>query len=365
MPGVSGTQTATALGIPGRGPLPGSPAAPSTTAAGGAVVSNLRPELDTSVILSGVPIRSDTWQTLGGLANWISGHGQMIVPWCFPGHTVTSGSTDTFRFYVKPKAQALQRVWLLNLRGATSASRASVVAPSGGTLVDRAIATSRDRSVPIAFTQLVTSSTASGEITIDVRATGGDVVVDSLACYEQTRAELHLDTTDNGVALATIRARQPIIDLANRSLAGICDAYDALDARRSSLLQWSVPSADAAFTASGAYQAVFEGAPMVVGPIIDSTSTTVGYSVWAYVRATGGSIFVQATSTAGSVNNNTASTTFVWLSVGTLSVAVEQLSDADGLPAVGWDTCTIEIKCGTGTKAEIAGVSVLRETLPL
>jgi hypothetical protein len=87
--------------------------------------------------------------------------------------------------------------------------------------------------------------------------------------------------------------------------------------------------------------------------------------VRAYVKATGGSIFVQATSAAGAISASTSSTSFTWLSVGTLTVASESLSDADGIPGGGLDTCKIEIKCGTGTKAEIAGVSVLRETLPL
>jgi hypothetical protein len=331
----------------------------------GAPVSNLRPELDTDVIVVGAPIRSDTWQALAGLANWINGHGHMVVPWCYPGHTITSGSVDTFRFYVKPSARCLQRVWLVLCRSASSAGTAEIVAPTGGTRTVYAATTVRDRVVPLVFYETVTSSTTSGEINVDIKATGANLTVDAIACYAQSRAELHLDTTDYGVAIESCRARQPVIDLPNQSLPGVCDAYDALDARRSSLLQWSVPEAAAPFTASTSYQAVFESAPMVVAPVIDSTAASCSYSVRAYVKATGGSIFVQATTTAGSVNNSTSGTSFAWLSVGTITVASEDLTDDDGLPTGGWDTCTIEIKCGTGTKAEIAGVSVLRETLPL
>jgi hypothetical protein len=331
----------------------------------GAPVTNLRPDLDTSVIVSGAPIRSDTWQALGSLANWIDGHGTMCVPWCYPGHTITSGATDVFRFYIKPKAQTRQRIWVVLCRAASSAGSLEIAAPTGATRTAAPLATTRDRVTPIVFRETVTTSTTANEINLDIKAIGANVTVDAIACYEQSRAELGLNTTDDGIAIESCRARQPIIDAANRSLAGVLDAYDALDARRSSLLQWAVPSGAAPFTTSGTYQAVFEDAPMVVAPVIDSTLASCTYNVRCYLKATGGSIFAQATTTAGSVSASTSSTSFIWLFVGAITTASEDLTDDDGLPSGGWDTCKIEIKCGTGTKAEIAGVSVLRETLPL
>jgi len=61
-------------------------------------VPHLRPvpEIDTA-IRAGEPVRGDTWMGLGGLANWMNGHGSMIVPWHFSGHTISNGATDTYR----------------------------------------------------------------------------------------------------------------------------------------------------------------------------------------------------------------------------------------------------------------------------
>jgi len=145
---------------------------------------------------------------------------------------------------------------------------------------------------------------------------------------------------------------------------GVCDAYDNLDARRTSLLQWSVPTGDSAHTTSASYLALFETPLRVLAPIRNVSLSPMDYVAYAYIKATGGSVFAQATTAAGAVSNSTSSTSYTWLNVGTLSVACEDLSASDGVPAGSVDTIKIEVKVGTGTRVDIAGVSVIRETKP-
>jgi hypothetical protein len=184
--------------------------------------------------------------------------------------------------------------------------------------------------------------------------------------YEQTRATLALDTTDYGVDLTTINARQPIADFANRSLAGVIDAYDNLDARRAGLFHWTTPVAVPITFTAGSYVALFDLAPCVLLPVpgTGSTTSTVTCAAYAKVNAGTGQVRFTAGGAGGNVVLSITSTSFAWVT-GSLAIDCEDLTVADGRRSGRWESLTIEGNDNTATTLSIAAISVVRTTAPV
>lgn len=333
-----------------------------------APVGLLRPSLDVTAIKSGMPVRADTWAALGGLANWSHGLGSMIVPWHFVGIMIVAGNTRTFRYNTQGKPTTVQRVWRIRVRKDKDGAGLDVAAPSGGsqTRFQPLGQTPNDYGDIFYLENLSTAPSGVEEISIDLEAVTNDVTIDAIACYEQARASIDHTAQDDGVDVTTLRPRQPILDRDYKSLAGVCDLYDTLDARRTSLIQWAVPTQSAASTASTSAQDLFETPiPCIPARVVSASNPTL--AIYAYVKATGGQITVAATSTegGGSISASTSGASFAWLSVGNLSVAQEDLAEVDGLPGGAWEDVNVTFKCDTATLAEIAGVSVIRTSTPI
>lgn len=333
-----------------------------------APVGLLRPSFDIGAIKSGVPIRADTWAALGGLANWCHGLGSMIVPWYFVGITIASGATRTFRFNTQGKPVTVQRVWRVRVRKDKDGAGIDIAAPTGGTQTRFTPLgqTTNDYGDIFYLENLSAAPSGVQEISIDLEAVANDITIDAIACYEQARASINHTAQDDGVDITTLRPRQPILDRDYKSISGVCDLYDTLDARRTSLFQWAVPTQSAASTASTSAQNLFETpVPCIPARVVAASNPTL--AVYAYVKATGGQITVAATSTeaGGSITNSTSGSSFAWLSVGNLSVMQEGFNEPDGLPGGTWETVNVTFKCDTATLAEIAGVSVIRTSTPI
>jgi hypothetical protein len=336
-----------------------------------AIVPHGRPTLDTAAIRAGEPVSATDWWRMGALANWSSGHGGMLIPWCAIGRPIGSGSTETFHFYVGPKNRAVERVWAVNLRASALVGVSAVVtagSASAATVYPPSTRSGRIGTFVFREPLSAKTNTAAGT-TLVVQAVGGTVRVESVAMYEQTRAALALDTTDYGVDLTSLSARQPITDFANRSIRGVADGYKNLDARRAGFFHYSTPTGVAipVTATSGAPASLFALACPVAGAIPTTTDTTTTLTIAAYAKVNADTATIRAASSQAGANGDitVTSTTFAWVT-STVSVETEDLTIADGRQGNAWEDLTWTAWRGAGaTQLDIAALSVVRLTAPI
>lgn len=332
-----------------------------------APVPHLRPTFEADGILSGEPVSAFDWQSMTGLANFCNGHGGMLVPWAAIGYEVAASGSAVFHFYVAPKARAVERVWCVNLRSGTAGATASVTCGSASAVTITPPVSRTRRSISYAIREPLSAKTSTAaDAALTVAATGGAITVESVAVREQTRATLATDTTDYGIELGSIASRRPILDLANRSLSGVCDAYDSLDARRAGLFHWSTAVADPVEVTSGSLSNLFALSPPVLLPVPGTGDTTSTITIAAYAKVDSGSGLVKFTADgAGSTKDVTISeTSFKW-HTNTLAIDCEDLAKDDGRRSTRWEGLTVQADNDTATTLSIAAISVVRTTTPL
>lgn len=332
-----------------------------------ALVPAIRVDPDTGGIKIGQPVTAEQWGAMGSLANYLNGHGGMLIPWCAIGHEVSSGGSGTFHFYVAPKDRAVQRVWCLHVTTNTAGATATITCGSASAVTVRPETSAVGRTVPVIVRESLAAKTSTaGDVSVTVSASGGAVLVESLACYEQTRRVLAEDTTDYGVELESLRPRLPIYDGTNESVAGVIDAYKNLDARRAGLFAWSTPTGSAIQITGGSYVDLFPLSPPCLGAITatGTTSTTVRCAAYAKVDSGTGQVRFTADQEGGNVVLSITSTTFAWV-VDDLDINAEDLTVADGRRNNVWEGLTIEANDNTATTLEIAALAVVRVTNPL
>jgi hypothetical protein len=334
-----------------------------------ALVPHFRPTLNTSGVRVRNPVTGDDWTTLGGLANWCNGHGGMLIPWSAIGRSVGSGSTETFHFYVGPKARAVERVWVMNLRAGAATGVSAAVTVGGASA--RTVHPSSSRSGRVGsfvFRESLSAKTSiAGGTTMSVQAIGGSVRVESVCMYEQTRAILDRNSTDYGCDLETLRARQPIIDIANNSARGVADAYKNVDARRAGIYHWSTPTGAALGITSVGFTTLLPLNPPVIGAVPTTGDTTTSLLIAVYAKVNAGSADFRATTvaTSGTVTIAVTSTSYAWVTGTLTGVNTHDLTLADGLRGAAFDGITFDARRGTATQLDIAAWSVLRTTSPL
>lgn len=330
-------------------------------------VPHMRPRLEVSGIVSGEPVTAADWQGLAGLANFGNGHGAMLIPWSAIGYQIASAATQTFHFYVAPKARAVERIWCVNLRSGTDGATADVTCGSASAVNVTPPRTRNARAGAFIFSEPLSAKTSTAaDTTLTIKANGGAVRVESVAMYEQTRSQLALDTTDYGADLGTLGTRSPIYDGANVSLAGVIDGYDNLDARRAGLFHWSTPVAVPITITAGSYTALFDLSPPVLLPVPGTTSTTstVTCAAYAKVDAGTGQVRFTADGAGGNVVLSITGTSFAWVT-GSLAIDCEDLDVDDGRRSSRWESLTIEGNDNTATTLSIAAISVVRTTAPV
>lgn len=332
-----------------------------------AIVPHRRPEFDTDTIKSGLPVSGIDWGTLAGLSNWCMGHGGMLIPWSAIGRTISSGSTETFYFTVAPKASIVERVWRLTLLSGTDGATATVTA-GGASAVDFTPPTTRDgRRQSYTVRESLSSKTGTSELTsVQVQATGGDITVESVACYEQTRRVLDADTNDYGVDLTTLRPRQPIADLDHKAIAGVCDAYKNLNARRSTLFQWSTPAAHAISPGSTSLTDLFPLHIPMAGaiPTTGDTTSSVAVVILGKVDTGTGKVRFSSDQAGDSADLSVTSTTTASVS-DTLTIETEDLTVADGRQSNAWEAVRIQASDPAGGTLEIESIAILVTSTPV
>jgi hypothetical protein len=248
---------------------------------------------------------------------------------------------------------------------ATVVTTATVKSPaSTGTAVAYRVPSGRGARIPFIYTQdLAAKSDTEAEINIEIAATAGSIEVESIACYEQTRAVLNKDSTDLGVDVETVRPGQPIRGVNNESIEGIHDlaVNGGGDARRVAIFHWAVPEEGAVTRTTASYLALFDLAVPVLGPLLTNAATTaqVYWSCYAKVAAGAGGL-VRLTTDGSSVSDavSVTSTSWAWTAARAISIDCDDLSKADGRQGTRFDGLQVEYQ-GDGTNAlSLAGVSV-------
>lgn len=315
----------------------------------------------TSLIAVGQPVSSQTWTSLAYLSNFLRGKGAQLVPACFPERQITAGSTETFRFRVKTRSSAIQRVWMVALRTtAATATSAEIEAPGlTGTTVTVPVGASLDGfRAPTVYVEDVASKAASEvEITLSVKAISNTVIVDSIGCYEQDRPVLNGDATDLGVEVQTEAVRQPIFDATNVSLGGVYDGLAGCDARRVGLFHWAVGASTLVTRSSATPANIFIlDAPILTRKLARSAVTgTVKWAVYGYLSGAGTGT-VTVTSTSGANNTITLTNTVAaWSATQSFDVDCDDMSSDDGRQTAGtprWDMLNFQF-AGDGTRSII------------
>lgn len=339
-----------------------------------ASVLHRRPQFSTAGIKSGNPVYGDPeWAVLADLANFANGHGGMLIPWTAVGHTIASGASATFHFYVAPKARAVERIWLVNARATTTTAYLAVTSPTVTPTTVRPPTSRNTRTQAFVFRQSLSAKTSTaGDASVTFLATSSDIVIESIAMYEQTRAQLAQDTTDYGVERASLHSRRPIVDVANESVAGVMDAYENLDARRAGLFHWSSREDEANGNTTGlvvtaaTYTDLFPLHPPVLAAVPNRGDSAVSVVVAVYAKVNAGTANVKFLADLAGTNTvlDISSTTLAWVT-GTIIVSTEDLLTADGLPGAAWEALQIRAQKGDATTLTIAAISIVRTSTPL
>lgn len=335
-----------------------------------ATVSHRRPEAQASAVEVGAPVSGPrTWVPIGAMANWASGHGGMLIPWCAMSYQAEASLTYTLNFLVSPKPAAVERVWHVFARAVSGAERCTFTIGSlAAQTVDLAQGRTQDALI---FREPLAASVSAVEavsVVVAPAAAGGNVVIEGLSCYEQTRPELRLDTTDYGVDLSSLTSRQPIADISFESMRGVATAVQNMTARRSGYFHAAIPEEDPLTETDGGSSAVYPFDIPLIGAVDRTGETNTSVTVGAYMRVSAGTgegrLTVSSTNAADTVICATTSTGYEWVTE-TLTIETEDLADSDGLPAAGMERLTFTLDVDAGETVELAGISVIREGSPI
>lgn len=194
--------------------------------------------------------------------------------------------------------------------------------------------------------------------TIEVTAAGGNITIESVGAYDQTRLELAANAHDYGIDTTTLRARQPIRDFAYESISGVCDAEKNMNARRIGHLAWSVPTSAAISPGSTSQTALFEIDPPAQAAIENGTSQSLVVMVYAKVTGGTGSVQVAPVQASGTATISITSTSFAW-ATGDVTIESEDLSAANGQRS-GLERFTITAADPAAQTLSIAAIHISR-----
>lgn len=312
-----------------------------------------------------LPVRAaGTFRELADGAMWAIGKGASLVPGFNPATAITSGSTKTLRFRCRPRAFSIRRKWSLVLIPDPVYADVSAEVNAGSAATTTYILSGRP--VPVMYNEDLTArSSVEQEISISVKASGGNLSWEWVECREEDRSALADNSTDYGVRIETISPRAPIFNLAQVSTRGVYDAMANMDARRVGILHNALHTTDAYSTTSASLTAITLLPYKIQVPKLTDGTTTANclWSVYARMASIGGAGgTVQLTTSVSGVTDSATitGTTFAWIAARTITVACDNFSTADGFRD---DELTIKI-AGDGTRAiEVASVSIWVDTV--
>ncbi len=321
------------------------------------VVQVQRQEPSPDEMLSGGPISSGRqWYPAAFGSNWLAGQSAVLVPNVVIDKSVVAGSTGVLHFRALTRAIAIERVWMLRLRTATTAT-ATIKAPAstGASLV---VGVSPGRmALPIVYREILASqASALTDLTIEVAAATGDIEIDSLCCFELARIELDV----LGVDPQTERPRQSIYEGTGvESATGVIASLFTADPRRVGMFHWAVPVITPV-TRNGAYTNLLTLAqPMLARKLSDGANSGVlNWSAYAKVNAGTGEVRVSTSNSGVSDPVTVSVTSFAWTTAREIEIDCEDMSKNDGLPGGLWDDLQIQIRGNGADTLSIAALSV-------
>lgn len=333
---------------------------------------------DTRILVGEAVAAPIQWSDAAHGANWMRAKGACLVPLTNPDFAIGKSTTEhVFRFFVKPRKSAIQRVWNVHVvlqPGVGDPETAWVLlkapASTGSAVRGQASAVTDGvyTTAPTAVTIVETVSSPSDteqEISISVQVltsiTGGTNVtlsrVIGIECYEQDRPVLNDDPADVGVLVETVRTAEPIAAVDYTSLHGVMQTILAADARRVGLYHFSQHTPVARLSA--AYTDLLSLAAEIQGPKLTRGASTVEvyWSAYAGMSAGGGSGTVRLTTTVSAVSSLAVftSTTAAWSTPQAITINCDDFDEVDGWRT---DALQLEIK-GDGTRSiQLYAVSV-------
>jgi hypothetical protein len=337
-----------------------------------------RPAVPAGGISFGRPVRSFDWMGLATLANYARGRGSVIVPQSLVMETIAKGViTRTYRVRLKNNSHCMQRMWLLELLGATASAVCTVsVSINGGTAVSYTCTNSNQLLVPAEFLETATPSSSETEHTVAVTTNAAaDCTVVSIAAVEMPRASLDI-SNEQGIDLGREAPLQPIDVNSLGNAAGQACGFSATDgalnhSRRVGMHHCILGGSEGngfQFTGSTAFQAIYTTdceAPML-GRYLYSGDTTRTLTFKAYGKISGGAtLSVKLTMTSGATTTiTTTSATGVWFgSSNTIAVDAEDLTATDGRRSSRFDLAKIEASTSNaGQTLTLYTVSVWEDT---
>lgn len=329
-------------------------------------VPHYRPELVTfGGIASGAPVSATDWSTLGHSVNWVYGRGAQGLPVTAVLATVNSGSTGTLRFAFPSKRATVARRWALVMRAETAGASATVTI--NGTAfgaVYPPTSQSAQRESYVFVEELASKPAATGTFnthSVAVAAASGNIVIETISCFDLPRRVLGQDTTDRGVNVLTLQSRQPIRYDLGESVGGVCDGEFNLRALRTGHYGWAVPTGDAISPGSTSYTALFEDPIIVQAAHLDGAADE-ALTCYVYAKVTGGTGLVRFSSAQASAvaTASITGTSFAWVAAGSgLDVETEDLTAENGYRS-GREEVTIEAADPSGQTLTIAAICMGR-----
>ena len=230
------------------------------------------------------PVRAaGQWADMATAANWCIAKGGTLVT-AGPCSGAAPGSSQTYRYWLHPRAQIYARQWcvslaMLNATVANHHATGTIQVPSG-TDIGRFEITPSDiyRTKPFRFIQVLSSPSATPAETtfrLVVDSTSGlpGVYMVGVSCYELRRSTIGAFGGASGIAtgMSTVQAGAPITGagFAGRSVDGVMtNGIDRpllqVEARRSSFFDSYIPAGQ---TVETTYEPLFATNP----PVLAST----------------------------------------------------------------------------------------------
>jgi hypothetical protein len=320
-------------------------------------------------ILAGEPVMAPAqWTDIAHGANWMRAKGASLVPNHNPYYEIKDATEHTFRYRVKTRSTAIQRVWTVSVVlqpgvGEPETAYVLLKAPAGaGTAIRGSVRAAVDGlsstfPAQVTFVETLGSKAAAEtEISISIQvltnlagvANTTTARVLGIECYEQDRPSLNDDTSDQGTLIETVRHSEPIFRLDNASVYGVLQTIAEADARRVGIFHVGYPGGIIRLSATPAN--VFTLPPYIQAPKITRGSTTkaVKWSAYAAMSAGGGSGTVAISTSVSGVSDSMAftSTTPAWGTAQTVSINCDDFDEEDG-----WRPDTLQITtAGDGTR---------------
>lgn len=248
------------------------------------------------------------------------------------------------------------------MRSTSAGTTATIKAPASTGVAATALIGAARGVPPVIYSEVLASqSSAVTDLTIEITATGGDIEIDSLSCYELTRSAV--PAAEAGVDATSERPRERIYtDNGTESVVGVLGSFLAMDPRRVGIYQWAVP-VGTPVTRTGAYTNLLTLACPVLARKLNegATTATVYWSAYARVNAGSGDVLLTTTQSGVSDSVNVTATSFAWTTPRAISISCEDMTASDGRQSSAWDDLQIQIRGNGGNTLSVAAVSVWDE----